>query len=108
MASEGTVTWTGKSGTGYEYEVHPMEGTTWSTKAGNYIFAKRNSVGRWVALYIGETSNFAERLPSHEALPCVLAYGGTHIHAHVNNGGQVARRVEERDLIENYSPPCNG
>ena len=100
-----TVEWTGASGKTYKYWVY--ENTNWKEEAGNYIFAKQTTRGS-VALYIGETTNLAERLPNHEALPCARRNGLTHIHAHLNPNGQAARRQEERDLIANYSPACNG
>ena len=99
-------TWTGASGKTYEYEMHQI-GTDWNAVAGNYIFAKSTSPGKWQAVYIGETGNFKERLPNHPELPCVRRNGGTHIHVHVNSDSQ-ARLNEESDLLASESPPCNG
>ncbi len=101
-----TCTWTGKSGTKYVYEIYPMD-ATWKDVAGNYIFAKESSPGSWTALYIGQTESFKDRLPNHEALPCVRRNGGTHVHAHKNEGRQ-ARLDEESDLLANHTTPCNG
>lgn len=98
-------TWTGKSGKKYEYEIYAMD-TSWNDVAGNYIFAKESSPARWQALYIGQTESFADRLPNHEALPCVRRNGGTHVHAHTNQDKQ-ARLAEEKDLLASNNPPCN-
>jgi len=99
-----TVTWTGRTGQRYVYEVLNMN-TNWNKVAGNYIFASRNGAS-WHAIYIGQTNNFAERLPGHEALGCATRNGATHIHAHVN-GNEAARIQEEQDLIEGHNPTCN-
>jgi hypothetical protein len=101
-----TCIWTGKSGTKYEYTIYAID-TTWNDVAGNYIFAKQLPSGLWEALYIGQTDSFANRLPNHEALPCVRRNGGTHVHAHTNTNKE-ARLAEEKDLLDNHNPPCNG
>ena len=98
-------TWTGKSGKKYEYETYSMN-TTWNDVPGNYIFAKEAPPGSWEALYIGQTESFKDRLPNHEALPCVGQNGGTHVHARKNEGKQ-ARLDEEADLLANGKTPCN-
>ena len=99
------VRWTGESGKGYDYEVYEI-GTNWNDVGGNYIFAKMVN-GSWSAVYIGQTSSFKDRLPSHPELPCVRRNGGTHIHAHTNTNAQ-SRLDEETDLIRRHKPPCNG
>ena len=99
------ATWKGASGRTYTYWVHSLN-TNWKAVPGNYIFAKRSGHG-WIAIYIGETDNLAERLPNHEKWDCARRHGVTHLHAHENTGGAAARRAEEADLIENYDPPCN-
>ena len=104
------VTWTGKSGTRYVYKAFGLE-TSWNDVPGNYIFARKNAAGKWVALYIGETGSLKDRLTplsSHEKWPCAQRNGVTHIHARTNNSGAQARRNEEADLIALYNPTCNG
>lgn len=98
-----TYIWTGASGKKYEYNIYPMD-TTWNDVPGNYIFAKQSS-GSWEPLYIGQTGSFKDRLPNHEARPCVLRNRGTHIHAHINRSEQ-ARLDEESDLAANHKTPC--
>lgn len=88
------------------YSIYPMD-TSFKAIPGNYIFAKKTSLGKWTPVYIGETDNLAERLPNHEKLPCVKKNGGTHIHVHTTSGGTDARRAEEADLLANFNPPCN-
>ena len=100
------VTWKGASGNGYEYSIFDLN-TDWNDVPGNYIFAKK-IVGGWSAVYIGQTGSLKDRLPNHEALPCVRSNGGTHVHAHTNANGQAARMTEEADLLANGGATCNG
>ena len=81
----------------------------WDDAPGNYIFARLLGGDQWQAIYVGETSSFKDRITqSHEKLQCARRYGFTHVHAHINNGGQDVRRAEEGDIIKRYNPPCNG
>ena len=102
------VTWTGASGTQYNYEVHDPSHSL-PGGGGNYIFARLNqATNRWVAIYVGETGSFSNRLPNHNELPCVQRNGGTHVQIHGHGGGQTARKAEEQDIIQSNRPPCNG
>ena len=75
--------------------------------AGNYAFVKRLPSGNFLPLYFGETSNFGSRMPSHEVWKAAVAMGATHAMAHTRQGGEVIRRTEERDLIEEWNPHLN-
>jgi len=101
-----TCTWAGISGRTYQFTIYDPD-TSWNDVPGNYIFAHETSAGRWKADYIGETESFKERFSNHEKWPCATRHGATHVHAHVNQNGETARRAEETDLIRNYNPPCN-
>ena len=98
------MVWTGASGAQYTYPVYDLV-TMFGSVAGNYIFA-RQIEDAWLALYVGETSNLADRIPDHEKWICARLNGVTHIHAHVNTN-QTTRRIEELDLIRATNPPCN-
>jgi len=97
--------WKGRSGQNYIYTVYSMN-TSWNDVSGNYIFARRQG-NYWVAVYIGQTSSFQNRLPNHNELNCAKQHGATHIHAHVNSNGEQARKAEETDLVLQNQPPCN-
>ena len=56
----------------------------------------------------GETEDLSERFDNHHKMPCILFQGATHIHVHQNQNGRAARRLEERDLVDKWNPPCNG
>jgi len=100
MAGENLVSWQG-----HRFHVLTM-GAKWSAHSGIYIFAGFNSENLWVPLYIGQASQFCERLASHERWEEAVQLGATHVHA------MVAPLQENRDLIESqliqcYQPPLN-
>ena len=101
-----TILWPGQSGTQYKYWIHPI-GTSLKEEPGNYIFAKRNQSGYWAPCYIGQSKNLNERLENHEKEDCAKRHGATHIHVHLTNGGESARKGEEKDLIVRWKPLCN-
>ena len=102
-----TCDWKGVSGRAYRYWIYPI-GASLKAAAGNYVFARRNHLGQWVPVYIGQTGDLAERFDQHHKTPCILRSGATHIHAHLTQGGESVRLAEERDLITMYNPSCNG
>ena len=101
------VTWAGESGTNYEFQVH-RNGEPIPAAPGNYIFVRSVPGEGYYALYIGQSSNLANRLtPQHEKLPCAQQRNMNEIHYHANRGGEQARLNEEIDLIQKWTPPCN-
>ena len=104
-----TATWYGSSGTAYEYRVYSLE-PRWNDVPGNYILTKW-TINGWVAIYVGETGSFSDRLDSlasHHAYHCARRNGVTHIHARINMGGVAKRQAEESDIRRRYNPSCNG
>jgi len=104
--SASAITWTGESGSGYEYWIYPV-GTAFRAVAGNYIFSKRGSDGLWYAVYIGETADLSSRFNQHHQARCIRLAGATHIHVHSSPNGADLRRAEETDLRARYRPACN-
>ena len=100
-----TIRWLGQSGQQYEYLIYPL-GTNFKSAPGNYIFAREQSNG-FVPIYIGQTSDLAERFDYHHKIGCIRKLEATHIHVH-SNTSQSARLNEERDLVQRWNPPCNG
>jgi hypothetical protein len=103
-----TAVWVGADGTRYTYKVFPVN-AEWNDVPGNYIFAKRATLGGWIPLYIGETGSLQDRplSPEHEKWGCAADRGMTHIHAHTSNPVRSVRTDEESNLRRRYSPPCN-
>jgi hypothetical protein len=106
MTETPKINWIGKSGKKYQYLIYPLP-PNFKAVAGNYIFTKQNGSGNWVAVYVGQTEDLSERFDDHHKMPCIKRNSATHIHAHTNSNKN-DRLDEESDLIENYSPPCNG
>ena len=100
------ITWTGASGQSYIYFIYPIR-TQFTAVPGNYCIAKETQPGTFRPLYFGETADLSERFDNHHKMPCFIRNGATHIHAHTNSS-QSARLAEESDLIQKWSPTCNG
>jgi excinuclease UvrABC nuclease subunit len=100
------VTMTGASGSQYSYGICTFFGN-WAKEPGNYAFTHPNSQGSWRVIYIGEAKNLHERMANHEKWTKAVQLGATHVLAHVNPSGAVARLAEEADLIAAYNPPLN-
>ena len=96
--------WPLVSGGTVDFTIYPKnEG--WNHVAGIYIFSYQTPSG-WVALYVGQTDDFAKRPATHERLDDAIRLGATHIHARVVPL-QADRNRLERDLIASLDPPMN-
>jgi len=100
-----TCTWTGASGSSYTYYIFPVN-TSFEARAGNYIFCRETSAGRWSPQYIGQAGNLGDRLADHDKEACAKQNGATHVHARLNPV-EADRLKEEKDLILRFQPPCN-
>jgi hypothetical protein len=100
------ISWTGTSGNGYQYEIHPLD-AAFRPLPGNYIYAKQSEDGGWIPIYIAQTRDLHQRLEGHVSLDDAIANGATHVHVHYCTTGQSARCTEERDLILRWRPVCN-
>jgi excinuclease UvrABC nuclease subunit len=77
----------------------------WNHVGGIYIFTFLKKEG-WFPLYVGQASDFAERLPNHERLAEAVRLGATHIHAAVV-ATQKDRDAWEAALIRHLQPQMN-
>ncbi len=81
---------------GHEFTVYQPD-DNWREVGGLYIFAglvsDEQGKSLWRPFYIGQTQNFAERLPTHEDWPEAELLGATHIHA------MVLQDVNERSKV---------
>jgi len=99
-----TCKWPLVNGQKLEFTIYDSN-TGWNQVAGLYIFACPNG-DYWSALYVGKTTDFSSRLPSHERLDEAVRKGATHIHAKVVP--QEANRDKwEKMLIDHLQPPLN-
>ena len=79
----------------------------WNDCPGVYIFTyKDHASGIWIAVYIGETGSFRNRIPGHDRWADARRKGATHIHARVVEGHQERIDLEHR-LIGRFGPPLN-
>ena len=106
------ATWRGSTGNPYQYWVLPIE-TKFEAVDGNYIFAKRNDLGGWDAVYIGqgEFSTRAE-VGRHHKGQFILAKGATHVHVR-QNPSLTDRMLEWADILDCHPEAleptgCNG
>jgi hypothetical protein len=105
-ASSPFVCWSGQSGKGYQYQIHPID-AAFRALPGNYIYAKQSDDGQWMPLYIAQTRDMHQRLEGHEKLQEATENGATHIQVNFSAGSQAARCSEEQDLILRWKPLCN-
>jgi predicted GIY-YIG superfamily endonuclease len=105
MAAQ-TINWPGQSGEKYLYHIYNI-GTQMDAVPANYIFARKTEAGRYVPIYIGQTSDISERFDNHHKMPCIRKNGATHIHTHESSTSEKERQAEETDLIRQWSPICN-
>lgn len=89
----------------YEFGIY-QHGTSWNDVAGVYIFCGVSPQNQWVALYVGQTDSFHNRIPLHEQWSPAVRLGATHVHARVV--AQAAMRdMIEQELIQAFQPRLN-
>lgn len=103
------VTFIGQSGREYAFSAYSVA-TNFNPIGGLYIFTHRyfGQDGKIYhrPLYIGQTDNFMERIPSHEKWFCVASNGCNSICALVENNESL-RLAIETDLRHGCNTPCN-
>jgi hypothetical protein len=106
------MTWRGTSGIPYQYWVLPLS-SKFKPVDGNYVFAKRNLLGGWEAVYIGqgELSSRAD-VRFHHKGSFILEKGATHVHVR-ENPSLLERMTEWADVLDSHPEAlepigCNG
>jgi excinuclease UvrABC nuclease subunit len=89
----------------HKFEVN-LQSANWRAIAGLYIFAAKNSEGKWFPLYVGQAESLAARLPTHERWQEAVRLGATHVHARVVLEESTRCEVESQ-LIQAYQPRLN-
>lgn len=105
MSTAPTCNWPTSATTSLLFHIYG-ENKNWLAKAGLYIFSYQDKDGIWRALYVGQTDDFSDRLPTHERLKEAVRLGATHIHTRVVPL-QADRDTLERALIRHLLPPMN-
>lgn len=94
--------WPGASGAQYKYYVRKLPVSLKTGQDGNYIYARKNSRGQWVPIYIGEGDLGERSGPSHHKAECIRRKEATHFHCHLE-ADAAARRAEEADLLRRFT-----
>jgi hypothetical protein len=105
------VDWRGASGAIYHLQLFEI-GRRFTFGGGVYVFCKQAmDRERWLAIYVGETENFNERLNlnlvNHHRWDCIRREGATHVCVRFLVGDQAARAPIESDLTLALNPACN-
>lgn len=109
MSKYGTVTFTGASGSKYEFDAYPIS-TEFNSGGAIYFITKRtvsNGKASHTRIYVGQTKDISERFDDHHKQDCFDKHGANCICVH-GDSNESSRLKKESDLIENYDPPCNG
>ena len=109
-----THDWQGREGRSYRFRVYEAS-VDWDKVpevGGVYVFACReNQSGGWVPLYIGETEDFADRMPDHEKWSTLVEEGNftrSDVYIHVLDiQGKSQRKYIQDELIQEYYPRWN-
>jgi len=111
MAKMGTLALLDSDGNEYSFDIYPF-GTKFKAISTIYYISKRtkdkdDSGHSHSHIYIGQTSDIAERFENHHKAECFTKNKANCISIH-----QVKKESErlkiEKALIEEYSPVCNG
>jgi hypothetical protein len=110
MIKFGTVTFSGKSGTNYEFVAYPLK-TEFNAVSGVYFITKRTSNKSGdishAGIYIGQTNDLSIRFDKHHKADCFTEHNANCICIH-READEEKRLAIEQDLIDKYSLPCNG
>ena len=110
MAKLGTVTFTGASGTEYEFNVYPW-GTSFKEDFGAVYFVTRRTQKQdggysHTRIYVGETGDLSTRFDNHHKQACFDRHNKNCVCVYGEQDEDTRLEIE-RDLINNYHPPCN-
>ena len=109
MAKLGKISFTGVSGSTYDFNAYPLD-ETFKAIGAVYFITRRYQSGdshKHDRIYIGQTGDLSERFDNHHDADCFADNGANCVCVHADNNKQ-SRLKKERDLIDKYQPPCNG
>jgi hypothetical protein len=97
--------WRGASGTLYPYTIVEI-GQHPNAEYGNYIFAKRDRSGKWVAIFVGHGDlELRTDLDQHALREVIRRMGATHVHIH-ENPSLPDRMIERSDVLGAHPEAC--
>jgi hypothetical protein len=74
MSEHPICNWIGASGTPYKFYIWEIPANFSPNQNGNYIYAKKNSEGKWVPIYIGQ-GDLKDRSENHPKQNCISSNG---------------------------------
>jgi len=111
MPKIGNVTFTGKSGTKYEFTAYSWDTNFKEGFGAVYFITKRSSNDEGghshTRIYVGQTGDMSERFDDHHDAPCFKS-NGANCKCVYGESYEKKRLQIEKDLVNNYNPPCNG
>ena len=102
MSKSEATYWEGASGRLYKYFIHELPTSFSENQEGNYIFCKKDYLGIWVPVYIGQGDLSRRISENHHKIRCIGERGATHVHVHLNEVEEI-RVAEEKDLLDKHS-----
>ena len=109
MAELGRVTFKGASGNNYTFYAYTI-GTSFNKVGGVYVFTVRTPKPEGGAshpvIYVGQTGDLSTRFDNHHKADCIVQHQSNCICILVQEDEQM-RLAIEKDMIDNYNPPCN-
>ena len=109
MAKVGTATFTGTSGSKYEFTTHSRN-TKFKAVGGVYFMTrllKRSDGGyRHTHIYVGETGNLSKAVLSLDKKACCDKRGANCVCIYLESSESKRLKIEA-GLRNKYNPPCN-
>jgi len=110
MAKLSTVIFTGKSGTEYSFNTYSWDTNFKEDHGAVYFITNRSKESgdgyNHKRIYVGQTNDLSSRFDNHHKQDCFDKYSANCICIYGEQDED--KRIEvEKDLIDNYNPPCN-
>ena len=109
MAKLTTVSFTGKSGKKYSFDVYKFD-TSWKDVSAVYIVThakpKSNGGHTHSVIYIGQTDNLKERFSNHNKQKCFEENEANRLCILMEQDEKTRLSIES-DLIDLHDTPCN-
>lgn len=105
MSKITTLTFTGKNGRKYKFNVYPKD-TKFKALPAVYAFLSLCDDGRYRVLYIGKTDDLSTRFDGHHKWEEATRYGFKFIGV-CTGVTLLSLDLDEANLIQMYRPRCN-
>ncbi len=115
QGTNSTLKLTGMSGREYLFSLYTFDSfndlkNAFKPLSAVYVFTKRSYETNDFChdlIYLGETSNLANRYDQHHKESSIVSHGANCIGLYVFSGSDETRLQIEKDLLDAYDFPCN-